>query len=324
LLNSFKTRQKKIDDEKDKDIDLRESGQDIPVLVIQGGRQRRRAIADETPKRGSIYGQKFIKDEQAKQSLSIALRTHELFSQLDDDDKKALFDVMQEKKYKANDVIITQGEQGDEFFVVENGTCDIFVQKENNPPFLVQTVNKGEGFGELALIYGNPRAATVIAKTEVTLWAIDRVSYRATLMDTTIKKRAMYEKFLEKVPLLAQCTKYELNTIADALETESYTQGTVIIKEGEPGDAFYIICEGEVRVTQKKNGLDVEVGHLQPSCYFGEIALLTDKPRAATVTALTTVKLAKLGVDRFVRVLGPCADILKRNMDAYKRYVIAQ
>jgi len=284
--------------------------------------QRRKAIADEAPRRGSIAVIKIVKNEDMKNKLAVALHGNRLFSQLDDDDKKAVFDIMQVKKFKENDVIIKQGESGDEYYIVESGKCEIFVQKGSEPAVLVQTVTQGAGFGELALIYGSPRAATVIAKSDVTLWGLDRNTYRTTLMESTIKKRALYEKFLEGIPLLAQCTKYELHTIADALEAATYEAGAVIIREGEPGDAFYLICEGELKVTKKhEDKNDIEVGHLYPSNYFGEIALLTDSPRAATVTAITPIKLAKLDRERFVRVLGPFSDILRRNMDAYKRYV---
>ena len=66
---------------------------------------------------------------------------------------------------------------------------------------VIPLLTKGESgsFGELALIYGTPRAATVKAKTDVKLWGIDRDSYRRILMGNTMRKRKMYEEFLSKV-----------------------------------------------------------------------------------------------------------------------------
>lgn len=66
----------------------------------------------------------------------------------------------------------------------------------------VTTIGEGGSFGELALIYGTPRAATVRAKTDVKLWGIDRDSYRRILMGSTIRKRKMYEEFLSRVSIL--------------------------------------------------------------------------------------------------------------------------
>lgn len=69
---------------------------------------------------------------------------------------------------------------------------------------LVTTIQEGGSFGELALIYGTPRAATVSAKTDVKLWGIDRDSYRRILMGSTIRKRKMYEEFLSRVSILGK------------------------------------------------------------------------------------------------------------------------
>lgn len=82
-----------------------------------------------------------------------------------------------------------------------NSMCipQVFVNSE-----LVTTIQEGGSFGELALIYGTPRAATVSAKTDVKLWGIDRDSYRRILMGSTIRKRKMYEEFLSRVSILGE------------------------------------------------------------------------------------------------------------------------
>lgn len=73
---------------------------------------------------------------------------------------------------------------------------------------MVTTIQEGGSFGELALIYGTPRAATVLAKTDVKLWGIDRDSYRRILMGSTIRKRKMYEEFLSRVSILGECVQF--------------------------------------------------------------------------------------------------------------------
>merc|ERR1711944_239867 len=86
---------------------------------------------------------------------------------------------------------------------------------------------------------------------------------------------------------------------------------------------FYIIVDGSATVTQfRAEGEESqEVGLLGPSDYFGEIALMLDRPRAATVTAQGPLKCVKLDRARFERVLGPCSDILKRNIQQYNSFV---
>ncbi|KAL0598118.1 cAMP-dependent protein kinase type I-alpha regulatory subunit [Plecturocebus cupreus] len=191
---------------------------------------------------------------------------------------------------------------------------DVYVNNE-----WATSVGEGGSFGELALIYGTPRAATVKAKTNVKLWGIDRDSYRRILMGSTLRKRKMYEEFLSKVSILESLDKWERLTVADALEPVQFEDGQKIVVQGEPGDEFFIILEGSAAVLQRRSEDEefVEVGRLGPSDYFGEIALLMNRPRAATVVARGPLKCVKLDRPRFERVLGPCSDILKRNIQQY-------
>eukprot|EP00092_Neocalanus_flemingeri_P004524 GFUD01004873.1.p1 GENE.GFUD01004873.1~~GFUD01004873.1.p1 ORF type:complete len:152 (-),score=29.20 GFUD01004873.1:261-716(-) len=142
-------------------------------------------------------------------------------------------------------------------------------------------------------------------------------------MDSTIKKRKMYEVLLTKVSILANLDEWERLTIADALEDVTFENGTQIVKQGDQGDDFFIIVEGIATVTQfiAEGEEAQEVGHLVPSDYFGEIALMLNRPRAATVTAKGPLKCAKMDRARFERLLGPCADILKRNIKLYNSFV---
>lgn len=117
-------------------------------------------------------------------------------------------------------------------------------------------------------MYNMPRAATVRAVTPVKLWALDRMTFRSTLQDATLKvgghlarllrvwltqrarlqKRQHYKDILSRVPLLANLDQYELLKVADALRVDFYETGAVIIRQGDVGDRFYIILEGSVTV----------------------------------------------------------------------------
>ncbi|KAJ3625380.1 hypothetical protein Zmor_004274 [Zophobas morio] len=182
---------------------------------------------------------------------------------------------------------------------------------------------KNGSFGELALIYGTPRAATIKANGDVKCWSLDRDTYRHVVMANTIRKRQMYSDFLERVPILEPLDHWERLTVADALEQATFQDGETVVKQGDRGDEFYLIIEGEAVVTQDLgNGQPpIVVGRLGRSQYFGEIALITNRPRAATVTAAGLLKCVKLDRDRFERVLGPCEELLKRNIQAYNSYI---
>nr|BAN20503.1 cAMP-dependent protein kinase R1 [Riptortus pedestris] len=283
--------------------------------------RRRGGISAEpvTEEDATSYVKKVVpKDYKTMAALSKAIAKNVLFSHLDENERSDIFDAMFPVNFLPGETIIQQGDEGDNFYVIDQGEVEVYVNSE-----LVTTIGEGSSFGELALIYGTPRAATVKAKTAVKLWGIDRDSYRRILMGSTIRKRKMYEGFLSRVSILESLDKWERLTVADALEPVSFSDGETIVRQGEPGDDFYIIVEGTALVLQCRGEGDtaVEVGKLGPSDYFGEIALLLDRPRAATVVAKGPLKCVKLDRARFERVLGPCADILKRNITQYNSFV---
>ena len=149
--------------------------------------------------------------------LKASVSANFLFSHLDDEQSSLVLGALVEKPIPAKDIkVITQGDAGDYFYVVEKGTFDIYVNSkgtvEPGPSGMgvkVNTIGPGGSFGELALMYNAPRAATVIStEPNSTLWALDRVTFRRILMDSAFQRRRMYESFLEEVPLLSTLTLY--------------------------------------------------------------------------------------------------------------------
>ncbi|TPP62688.1 cAMP-dependent protein kinase type I-beta regulatory subunit [Fasciola gigantica] len=290
-------------------------------LGLTKRRSRRGAVSGEvyTEEDAASYVKKVVpKDYKTMTALSKAIAKNVLFSHLDEMERSDIFDAMFPVHRNPGDVIIQQGDEGDNFYIIDQGEVDIFLNNEYS-----STIGEGGSFGELALIYGTPRAATVKAKNEVKLWGIDRDSYRRILMGSTIRRRKMYQEFLSRVPILDNLDQWERLTVADALEPVRFEDGEVVVRQGEPGDDFFIITEGTAKVLQKPSESvePVEVGKLRPSDYFGEIALLLDRPRAATVVAQGPLRCVKLDRKRFERVMGPCSDILKRNIAKYNSYI---
>lgn len=96
---------------------------------------------------------------------------------------------MQEVNYKAGDKVISQGEDGEVLYVVDSGELDCFKSKENGGDVHLKVYREGEAFGELALLYNAPRAATIKAKTNVTLFGLDRETFNYIVKDAASRKR---------------------------------------------------------------------------------------------------------------------------------------
>ncbi|XP_014390752.1 PREDICTED: cAMP-dependent protein kinase type I-beta regulatory subunit [Myotis brandtii] len=241
----------------------------LPNPVVKA-RCRRGGVSAEvyTEEDAVSYVRKVIpKDYKTMTALAKAISKNVLFAHLDDNERSDIFDAMFPVTHIAGETVIQQGDEGDNFYVVDQGEVDVYVNGE-----WVTNISEGGSFGELALIYGTPRAATVKAKTDLKLWGIDRDSYRRILMGSTLRKRKMYEEFLSKVSILESLEKWERLTVADALEPVQFEDGEKIVVQGEPGDDFFIITEGTASVLQRRSPNEeyVEVGRLGPSDYFGE------------------------------------------------------
>lgn len=104
-----------------------------------------------------------------------------------------------------------------------------------------------------------------------------------------------YLMYLAKVPMFGSCSPHVLERVGELSEPVSVDGGTDVIRQGEPGDSFFVLVEGDAAVVRDE---DV-VATLGPGDYFGELALFDDAPRNATVTAANACVLAKLTRDQF-------------------------
>ncbi|XP_040850359.1 cAMP-dependent protein kinase type II-alpha regulatory subunit isoform X3 [Ochotona curzoniae] len=240
-----------------------------------------------------------------------------------------VLDAMFERIVQVDEHVIDQGDDGDNFYVIERGTYDILVTRDNQTRSVGQYDNRGS-FGELALMYNTPRAATIVATSEGSLWGLDRVTFRRIIVKNNAKKRKMFESFIESVPLLKSLEVSERMKIVDVIGEKVYKDGERIITQGEKADSFYIIESGEVRILIKsktkssKDGgnQEVEIARCHKGQYFGELALVTNKPRAASAYAVGDVKCLVMDVQAFERLLGPCMDIMKRNISHYEEQLV--
>lgn len=244
--------------------------------------------------------------ENQKFELAKTLQTNFLFQKLDANSQKTVLSALTKKTYKKGDEIIRQGDEGDYFYIIESGVVEFYVDNIERG-----SSNAGSSFGELALMHNSPRAATVVAASDdVICWALDRLTFRRILLEGTFNKRLMYESFLKDVKILSGLSNQEISKLADALTTEIYHAGDKIVTEGERGENFYFIESGNCQVTKQGQGV---ITQLTKGDYFGEVALLNNLPRQATVEAVDTVIVATLDKSGFQRLLGPVVDVLKSN-----------
>jgi CRP-like cAMP-binding protein len=198
------------------------------------------------------------------------------------------------------DVIIWQGAPGDLFYILESGGAEVL---KNNSR--VGTIEKEKAFGELALMNSAVRAATIRIITPSKLWTLDRKTFRSALAMNEARQRQRRIEILRGIKMFEKLTDSSLGQIADVLQQTAYAPGQRIVKQGDAGDAFYILERGTVSVTQSSlTGGTTEITRLDAISAFGELALISKQPRAANVTAVDSVSCLKMDVAVFNSVLG--------------------
>lgn len=247
------------------------------------------------------------KTDDQRQRLAEAVKDCLLFRSLDSEQLIEVLDAMFERKAEPGETIITQGADGDNFYVVDHGIYNVLVDIPDGSKKKVMNYEGKGSFGELALLYNMPRAATVQAETTGALWAMDRQTFRKIVLRNAYQKRKLYEAFLKNVPLLSHLDDYERMNIADALLSKNYANGELIIKQGDEANGMYILEGGKVSVVARStNGEEKTVNEIDEGGYFGELGLINRAPRAASILALKDVKVAFLDKSAFERLLGPC------------------
>ena len=296
-----------------------------------------KAIKSRSSVSAEVYGfynkkEKFVpkvipKNEDQMNRIKGKIISSFIFSSLEKKDLDIVINAMEEKRFKLDDKVIIQGEDGDCLYIVETGSLKCFKTfNSESSPRLLKTYEPGDSFGELALLYNCPRAATIICSSdESILWSLDRETFNHIVKDAAQKKREKYENFLKNVDILSTIDSYELGQICDSLKDGYYKKDDYIIREGELGDVFYILEEGNCNATKtlEPGKPETVIKELKEGDYFGERALLKGEPRYANIVVTSeTAKVISLDRLSFNRLLGPILEILKRNIDKYQVYCV--
>ena len=207
--------------------------------------------------------------------------------------KSLLYEAMVLEEFREGDYIIRQGDVGKVFYMIDEGMVEVLVDGE-----VVTSLSKGSYFGERALIRDDVRSADVRSSTCTACFTITREVFNRLFSSL---EHAWVYSVLRNVSVLSALTDEQMLQVSKAMEPVHVAQGQTIFNIGDVGDAFYIIEKGTCRLLESSGQVLAEC--TQGQC-FGEKALLTDAPRAASAVAWTDVSLLRCSRDTFEEHFG--------------------
>ena len=241
----------------------------------------------------------YEKTPKVVEMIRTSMQTHFILGTVKD--VKALVDGMNKVIKLPGDVIIAQGTAGDLFYILESGVADVIVAGK-----IVAKKEAGMNFGDMALLNSSARTATIRARQLCHMWSLDRKTFRKVLADQERKALAEKVAFLKQVKLFEKLNDGTLEKIADVMQMAQYEPKQKIFKQGEAGECFYMVQSGKVSIVRSVSytGATKELCQLGAGRYFGEMALLDNKPRGGTAIAMEKLSCWTIDRSNFTNLLG--------------------
>jgi CRP-like cAMP-binding protein len=215
------------------------------------------------------------------------LRGVSMFASLDLQSIGALADATHEENWPAHSYIISEGAHADRFFLVRSGEVTVEKRDAEHGEFQqIAELGPGDWFGEAALIEGAPRNAQVRAGARpVLVYSFDSAVFDRYIRPHVVARHSdLISKLraqLDEVPLFQALASPDLDRLARVLREVEVAKGSILFRQGDVADEFYVIVEGSVGVV--KDGKPI--AKLLAGEFFGETALLFTDARTATIAA---------------------------------------
>lgn len=248
----------------------------------------------------------YPKTEMERQDMKDAIKKNKFLSNvLKGTELEKVVDSFYPEEVSPEELLTVQGDMGSHMFISDSGHYQVIINGD-----VIAEFRGGTVFGELAILYNDKRLATVKSLEKGRVWKIDRTSYQLVLIKNEMEKQDEIISFLRNVPIVKNASEMNLQSVTGLFSKEFYKTDTVIVKEGEEGDKFFIIRAGSVTIKKETEGI---VAHLTRGQIFGERALLeADRLRQATVIADSPgVECLVLSCENFIDHFGDIATFIK-------------
>ena len=233
-----------------------------------------------------------------------------LFATLPPDLRELVAAALEPQHHAFGDTVVADGEPADALYIVTEGRARVVAHGDGGVEVPLASLEPGDIFGEVGLLRGGVRTASVRASSPLSLLRLDAAVFRA-LVATRPALRGHLEKrvaIAERRSLLRTSSRLSslpapvIADLAERLTELAVPEGTVVVREGERFGPMYVVREGRLRAFNAVGGPQQALAYLGPGDVFGEAALFTGAPRAATVEAVRDCVLLRLDPDDYARM----------------------
>jgi len=236
------------------------------------------------------------------------LRRMPLFATMRDDEIHLLVTRLKLVNHSPGEAIIRQGKRGDRFYILRQGHVQVTQRDELGVTDVVNQLYRGDYFGELALLEDAPRNATCTATVPSETLTLSKQDFDELVRDHFEMRDKLDDsianaELLRRIPIFSEMDGIQIQHIAAKLIEETIEAGEIVIRQDDIGDKFYVIKTGKVLVYVSVAGAEKVIAERGPGEYVGEVALLLDEPRSASVKTLTPVSFLTLERKDFNRLV---------------------
>ena len=266
-------------------------------------------VATPLVKMRDLAGTITAKAVPATEEIIGFLKEIPLFAELRDEELTELCKHIKLRRFMKNSPIVRQGDAGDNFYTIVSGKAKIVVSGNNGAEKTLGTLSTGDSFGETALIEKGPRTASIITMSQTAVFEISREGFEKFLASNAENREKITGKIRLGKMLLASSifsfmSQKQISYLIKNLKPEKIKEGTIVFKQGDEGDKFYIIQEGSIHLERYDNSLKTLDIILKPGSFFGEMALVKNIPRTATAEAVSDSLLFSLDKESFCTIIG--------------------
>lgn len=231
-----------------------------------------------------------------------------LFSDLKKEELSRVMDKIQAKRFDPGKAICREGDPGNSIYIISHGKVAVSRSHPSKGKMILNELKEGDFFGEFGFFSNSRRQATVEALADTEVLEITKEDLQKIIQEFPSVSQVLFKFYKERVldnllaasPLFQSFSPADRRQILDHLTQEEFPAGRTILEEGTPGDCLFIIKSGEVEVfTSDLKGEKLVLATLKEGDYFGEISLITGRPRSASVKVLRPVELVRLSKKDF-------------------------